>query len=285
VVVGNQVDYTINVTNSGPENATNVDLTVTLPGQLLSSTAPGTCTGSTILSCPIGALAAGQTQTITVSVTPASGPRKMALQTLATSDQVDRNPANDGATATTTVQAEPGTLYVAVRDSGFGPAVLNAFRGAAVKWNVFGPSSHGIHDGSGLGVFADLGPVAPVAALGPVTFSSAGTYPIDDTSSANTSTVSVPVGATPTSGTAATNFTIKWAAAAPTGTLVFDVQHRGPGGAWQPFRTGVTAIQGVWNPTGRTKLGNHGFRARTRDTAIPDASTGWSAIRVVNLHS
>lgn len=282
VVARNTLTYNINVSNGGPLAATNVAVTVTLPQDILGFTAPGSCTGTTILTCAVGGLAAGGTQNLPVTVTPASGPRSITLRALGTSDQVDRSPTNDGATAVTTVKAEPGTMYVAVRDSGFSPEVLDAPRGTAVRWSLFGPSNHAVVDGSGMNLFS-FGPAAPVTSFGPFTFNSAGVYPVND-GAALTSRIRIPVGVSPASGSPATNFTVRWAAAAPAAGFVFDVQHKGPGGTWQPFRTGVTALTGVWNPNRQTAKGTHGFRARTRDTGTNEM-TGWSLVRTVKLHS
>jgi uncharacterized repeat protein (TIGR01451 family) len=65
------VTFTLTVTNHGPDPVPDAVVSDTIPaGTTLESVSPssGTCRGSTALSCPIGALAAGQSATITLVV-------------------------------------------------------------------------------------------------------------------------------------------------------------------------------------------------------------------------
>jgi uncharacterized repeat protein (TIGR01451 family) len=113
VVSGNQLTYTIIVTNNGPQDATGVMVTDALPAKVhfdsLSST-QGTCTRSTsnyspkggTVACSLGGLANGASATMTIVVT-ATKPGTLTNTATVTGDQLDPNLANNSATATTTV--------------------------------------------------------------------------------------------------------------------------------------------------------------------------------------
>jgi uncharacterized repeat protein (TIGR01451 family) len=68
VLAGQQVTFTMNVTNAGPDAASNVVATLTLPAELTLSTAPGCALGAPV-TCNIGALAAGAGQSFTITAT------------------------------------------------------------------------------------------------------------------------------------------------------------------------------------------------------------------------
>jgi uncharacterized repeat protein (TIGR01451 family) len=74
VVLGNDLTYTITVTNSGPDAATGVTMTDPLPASMnfvSVTSASGSCSESSgAVNCDLGTLAPGTAATITIKVTP-----------------------------------------------------------------------------------------------------------------------------------------------------------------------------------------------------------------------
>jgi uncharacterized repeat protein (TIGR01451 family) len=110
VNVGAVLTYTIQVTNLGPQNATNVTVTDRLPGRtdfISATSTSGTCDrkGKEV-TCNIGNLAADPSKanavTVTIQVRPT---KKGTLKNKASVDSVETDPvgANDSAEASTTV--------------------------------------------------------------------------------------------------------------------------------------------------------------------------------------
>jgi len=110
VTVGNNLTYTIVVTNNGPETATGVTLTDTLPAGVIyvaATSTLGTCSraGSTV-TCNIGTLYNASSATVTIIVTPTTAGTITNTATV-TCNETDTNKGNNTATATTTVNAGP----------------------------------------------------------------------------------------------------------------------------------------------------------------------------------
>jgi len=108
VVAGNNLTYTITVSNPGPNDASNVVVTDNLPGGVdFVSATGGTCdrTGNTV-TCNLGQVNAGQSPTVTIVVrTKKEG---TLTNTASVTSPQDAVLGNNSATATTTVQKSPG---------------------------------------------------------------------------------------------------------------------------------------------------------------------------------
>ncbi len=110
VEVGQTLTYSLQVRNNGPDGATNVVLTDTLPsavtfGSVTSS--QGSCSqASGVVTCNLGTLANGGLATVTILVTP-SAEGSITNSVSVTSAESDPNVGNNSASATTTVGTAP----------------------------------------------------------------------------------------------------------------------------------------------------------------------------------
>jgi uncharacterized repeat protein (TIGR01451 family) len=115
VLHGAALSYVPIMTNAGPSDATAVTLTDVLPPDVTfvsSIPGPPTCTltGGTF-TCGLGALAAGASTAVTIHVTANASAGSTIVNTATVSaNEVDPDPANNSATATTTVAAAEGEL-------------------------------------------------------------------------------------------------------------------------------------------------------------------------------
>ncbi|MDA2911626.1 DUF11 domain-containing protein [Nitrospiraceae bacterium AH_259_D15_M11_P09] len=112
VTTGQNLTYTVTVTNNGPSEATGVTLTDTLPasGVTFVSATPsqGTCSqASGTVTCPLGSLANGANATVTIIVTATAAGTLTNTATVA-GDKSDPDNTNDTATATTIAEAPAG---------------------------------------------------------------------------------------------------------------------------------------------------------------------------------
>jgi uncharacterized repeat protein (TIGR01451 family) len=93
---GEPIDYVITVTNVGPEAATNVVVTDTIPsGTTFVSATPsqGNCSGTTTVTCTVGALENGASATINLRVTAPTVNGEISNTASADSDETDPTPA------------------------------------------------------------------------------------------------------------------------------------------------------------------------------------------------
>lgn len=106
VTVGNNLTYTITISNAGPVAATNVTLTDTLPaGAALALATPsqGSCSGSGPVTCALGTIAAGASATTTIVVTPTQvGAASLTASVAAT--EFDPDTGNNATTVAATVR-------------------------------------------------------------------------------------------------------------------------------------------------------------------------------------
>ena len=104
--VGQNLTYTITVTNNGPNAATGVTVTDTMPKNAgFASASPG-CTAKpskSAVTCDLGTVAAGATRTVTIVVKPTSKGTVTNKASVSATSPLDPNTANNSATATTTV--------------------------------------------------------------------------------------------------------------------------------------------------------------------------------------
>lgn len=107
VTAGENLTFTITVSNAGPAAASNVTLTDTLPAgaTLVSATASqGTCGGGSPVTCSLGGIASGAIATVSLVVTPTqTGTASLTTSVAATEN--DPNPANNTVTIAATVNA------------------------------------------------------------------------------------------------------------------------------------------------------------------------------------
>ncbi|MDO8417891.1 MAG: CARDB domain-containing protein [Agitococcus sp.] len=106
IAAGGLLTYTIAVTNNGPDDATGVVLTDTIPVGttfVSSTTTKGSCAGNPAITCTIGALANGETATVTIRIIPTTIGTLTNTATT-TRNEPDSNVANNADTDVTTVQ-------------------------------------------------------------------------------------------------------------------------------------------------------------------------------------
>jgi uncharacterized repeat protein (TIGR01451 family) len=127
VTVGTSLTYTLTVTNGGPSSATGVTVNETLPTGMTfvsSSSSQGTCSGTSTVSCSIGALGNGSSATVTIVVTPT---QTGGISNTATviANEVDPDTSNNSDTRVVTVNGAgstlsaltPGLLWVGQNDA------------------------------------------------------------------------------------------------------------------------------------------------------------------------
>ncbi|HEV3162579.1 MAG TPA: hypothetical protein VGZ22_00965 [Isosphaeraceae bacterium] len=132
VTLGNNVTYSLTVTNGGPSDATGVTLTDTLPAgaSFVSATGGVTPVGG-VLTFPLGKLSAETSTTATVVVAPTAA-GTLINQASVSGNETDPTPADNSATQTTIVAAVAASADLALSGSAPGSVTL----GNNVKYSL-----------------------------------------------------------------------------------------------------------------------------------------------------
>jgi plastocyanin len=166
------------------------------------------------------------------------------------------------------------TKNVTVANFSFTPKTTSAGLGDTVLWtNTATATNHtSTHDTTDPLVW-DSGTITPGGGTFSFLFNVAGsfTYHCNFHPTLMMGTINVKPKAKPASGVAGTKFTIGAALVAATGTLVYDVQMKVPGGQFVDFVLGNTTGKVTFDSTGMA-TGVYQFRARLRDTATGNAA-------------
>ncbi len=131
---GSTLTYTIAVTNNGPDDATGVTMSDTLPGGVAFqsvSTNTGQCDaqpdGNGELDCTIGNLAVNSTATVTLVVAPdeVAEPDTITNTAAVSGTEIDPTAANNTATEDTTVNPPASDMQVAIGATPGSPLIEN----------------------------------------------------------------------------------------------------------------------------------------------------------------
>jgi uncharacterized repeat protein (TIGR01451 family) len=112
-----QLTYTLSVSNFGPDDATGVTVTDTLPPEVTFVSASTGCLHSSgVVTCALGGLARDVTTEATITVTTPSTPGSVSNTATVTGNQTDPDTTNNESTIETLVR-DPADLGVTVSDS------------------------------------------------------------------------------------------------------------------------------------------------------------------------
>jgi uncharacterized repeat protein (TIGR01451 family) len=142
VTLGNNVTFSLSVTNNGPTGASGVVVSDTLPAglSLVSvSATQGTCAGTTTVSCAVGSLAKGGSAVISL-VARTSAPGTISNTASVRATEPDPNIANNTGTALISV-SQGATADLVLTLAGSGTSVpINTLYGYTITLRNAGPS-------------------------------------------------------------------------------------------------------------------------------------------------
>jgi uncharacterized repeat protein (TIGR01451 family) len=131
--------YTITVTNNGPNSAEGITVTDELPSAVTFVSAvstQGTCTGTSTVTCNVGAMANSASVTITIVVSPAAGGTIVNTAGVGL-NTTDPNLDNNSSTATTAVTGYSISPTSAFFTSGGGDqGIVNVTAPAGCNWTA-----------------------------------------------------------------------------------------------------------------------------------------------------
>jgi uncharacterized repeat protein (TIGR01451 family) len=125
--------YTITVTNNGASAATGVVLTDTLASGLVfvsSTPSQGSCSGTSPITCNLGAMGVGATATVTVTATP-TAPGGYTDNASVTSTTADLNTANNSATGASYSELTACTTNTITAGGSLGGTINTYYPGTA----------------------------------------------------------------------------------------------------------------------------------------------------------
>ncbi len=141
VLLGSDITYTVVVSNSGPSTGSQVTLTDTLPGGVSfvsSAASPGTCSGTSTVTCTLGSLASGDSATVTIVVTPNSA-GDLTNTASVTATESDSSTGDNTASETTTVN--PAANLSLAKTASPNPVLLGEELTYTLTVNNSGPSA------------------------------------------------------------------------------------------------------------------------------------------------
>jgi uncharacterized repeat protein (TIGR01451 family) len=192
VPVGGNLSYTIQVTNNGPEDATGVTVTDTLPGTVtFVSASPGCSEASGTVTCNIGNLDAGSNVSVQIDVTPTQAGTISNTATV-TGNETDPFPGNNSDTEDTVVMPPSADLALTKSDSA-DPVNIGVNFTYTIQITNNGPE-----DATGVTVTDTLPGTVTFVSASPGCTEASGTVTCDIGNLAATASISVQIDVTPT---------------------------------------------------------------------------------------
>jgi uncharacterized repeat protein (TIGR01451 family) len=143
VTTGNNLTYTITVTNSGPDTATGVTMTDPLPATttFVSATpSQGNCGGTDTVTCNLGSVNKGGSATVTIVVTPMQAGGISNTANIA-ANEFDPNLNDNSATQVTTVNAPPSADMSITKSDSPDPVTVGSSLTYTITVKNNGPSA------------------------------------------------------------------------------------------------------------------------------------------------